>query len=203
MTNQRKEAIKAKLLETRGLISNIEISREFQINKEMVRQYRNQLNIPTFKEAKRLKVIELAEKDLGVKSDNQIAKEIGISPGIVGSVRKEKNIQACPRTNCKSKKHFSNKLSQEQYNSLINELGKLTDIQIAKKYGIAVNTIGYHRRKFKIKAKRTRNQPHEWTIEEINLLGTKSDSKIASLLNINPHQVSYKREQLGIKAFYK
>lgn len=203
MTNQRKEAIKAKLLETRGLISNQEISREFQINKEMVRKYRNQLNIPSFKEAKRLKVIELAEKDLGVKSDNQIAKEIGISSDIVSRVRKEKNIQACPRTNCKSKKHFSNKLSKEQYNSLINDLGKLTDIQIAKKYGIAVNTIGYHRRKFKIKAKQKQNQSHEWTQEEINLLGTKPDIKIASLLNINPQQVFYKRKKLGIKAFDK
>lgn len=121
---------------------------------------------------------------LGSVSDRELSRRFEISPYTCKLERLARGISA-----------YSHK--RELPSEAINVLGKVKDIEIAARYSIPLSTIHRHR----VGCGMPRFKLHEWSAEEITLLGRSSDKEVAKKVGVSYHVVRYKRKQLGVKAY--
>lgn len=98
--------------------------------------------------------------------------------------------------------------SLEITNELIAEFGRLSDMDLAKKYGVSNSTIGYHRRKLGISncPQYNRSNPPNtggWNKiifpdSIIDRLGKNYDFELAEEMGVNPEVIGKLRRRLGI-----
>lgn len=129
--------------------------------------------------------------------DGEIAAALGTSRSVIFNKRVELGIPGFVRQEC------WRKLTPKE----ISLLGTRSDEALAKKWGTNAGIIGGRRMALGIPSHRSQHQPtrprkstSSWTPEEVALLGTQTDVKIAKILNLDPGTVRNKRLKLGIPA---
>lgn len=80
----------------------------------------------------------------------------------------------------------------------MENLGKISDYEIARRTGVDRASITRQRQKLGIKAVPRGRKPREWTAEEEALLGLFSDREIGRKLGISNTTVKAKRNSLQI-----
>jgi Uma2 family endonuclease len=84
---------------------------------------------------------------------------------------------------------------------LANLLGKIADLQLARKAGVDRNTVADERRRRGVAPFHPHRHRVVWTPEMIAQLGTASDADVASALGLHRSSVKRKRQLLGISPF--
>ena len=77
-------------------------------------------------------------------------------------------------------------------------LGKLPDVEIARRLGCTAGAIGYKRKQLAIPAPPLERPPHKWTKRQIAWMGKIADAEIARRIGRSPSLVGMKRRELGI-----
>ena len=134
-----------------------------------------------------------ALKLLGKRTDTEIAVKFDCSEYTVRQARQGLNIARFDRTvfNWTQKR--------------LDMLGRFSDGELARRWGVTVNTIGNRRRKLGIEPAEasTENKRHPWTEEQLQWLGVQADAQIAKALGLSQATVRQKREVLGIPSTRK
>jgi DNA-binding CsgD family transcriptional regulator len=131
---------------------------------------------------------------LGKLPDVQVAEIIGTNRKSVIAMRLKLGI-----TSYAVNTQFWHSWTEEE----IQQLGTATDRELAEKWGIGIMCVIDKRRQLGINAYYTSKglrMPHQWKDDEIKLLGTDTDPKIAEKLGIGVGIVWKKRQELKIPA---
>ena len=135
---------------------------------------------------------------LGKESDAQLAREFDKGSTTIRDIRRQLNIPPFkPAPNVFNWTPEVEKL-----------LGTKKDTDVAEQLGIHKAAVGYHRQKLGIGPFVPEELPdgaprtvHSWTEQEIQLLGTMHDTKLALQLGLPHTVVTYQRKKLGIMPF--
>lgn len=163
-----------------GRETDTEIARKLGVTPRQVGYLRSKLN----KKARCAARWDLATlKKLGAVPDAELAQELGIS---VSAVKKKRRAYERPCAR------------RGMPNEALQDLGKLTDMEVALKYGRTYDTA----RAWRVKA----GLPpvvvvRRWTAQEVAKLGTMPDSLLARELARRVRSVRAKREHLGIPQY--
>ena len=136
-----------------------------------------------------------ALKLLGKRTDTAIAMKFDCSEYTVSQARQGLNIAYCP-------------VDRTVFNwtqKRMNMLGRFSDAELARRWGVTVNTVGNRRRKLGIEPAEasTDTKRHPWTEEQLRWLGVQTDRQIAKTLGLSQTTVRQKREVLGISSTRK
>jgi len=87
--------------------------------------------------------------------------------------------------------------------SIDNQLGRLTDREIAKRYGILPRAARQRRVELEVPSanRRQRTPSIRWTISRDRLLGTMPDTKLAERLGTTAYHVRARRYELGVDPY--
>lgn len=144
---ERREKVREKLIQNKGVISDQVLQKEFGMSKEAIRRFRKREGIPLYKNAIENKIIEVAGDDLGVEPDTVIAKKAGVSTYLVRKAREKRGKFKTIRD---GGKRLHKMLGEEGYQAFLNELGTMSDQKLADKYGISQSITSRYRRSQKI-----------------------------------------------------
>ncbi len=100
-----------------------------------------------------------------------------------------------------NRRHYPATVTEEQKKEIEADLGRFSDAEIAKKYGIEKHTIRQIRVQKGIDPNTWYRKRIKWDDKMIALLGTDTDNAIAERLGVSHSAVRDKRMKLRIKAF--
>lgn len=135
---------------------------------------------------------------LGNKSDAFIGDKYGLSRERVRQYRVSFGVAKC------SNKGLLACLTDDDVHYVLNNAGKMTDIELASAIGVSNSTIANVRKKFNIPNKRTQTiARNNAAIESIiHRLGVDSDNLLSRELGIPVNTIRAKRIKLGIQAIH-
>lgn len=172
-----------------GTTTDVEVARLSGLSSERIRQLREALEIPVYKNPNHLLAAKHAE-EFGISA---AAEKFGYSKWFVSYLCREFGIKA---------KRMGPKWVTPE---VLAMLGKETDRKVSDMLGVSFGEVHRYRRALGIKSefdisKRVHNH-HRWTDEEVALLGTDTDLAIGRKIGLCFHAVFIKRKSLGIKAY--
>jgi hypothetical protein len=170
-----------------------ELSSIFGISVYYLKKLRIQLRIPSYEESYPKEMIDL----LGKVKDREICQRFSVSATSVFRLRVKYGIQSF-RGNSKHTVDAGVKLLHKPWTPEdIALLGQVTDAELARKMGIAVDCVSSKRRDLGIERK-----ARIWTKDNIALLGVFNDSEVARKigLGVTTAAVKNKRQKLKIEA---
>jgi DNA-binding CsgD family transcriptional regulator len=176
-----------------GIKPDSEIAQQLDLAEKTVAHLRRSLGIAPYNSLSPALKEQLV-KSLGSESDAKLAEKLHVSPYRVRHARKKLQIPSHQESHQLQwrKKH-------------IQLLGTMPDSTIAKQLGISVPAVQSKRKQLNITAFNAhlakKIQVHEWTEQEIALLGTKPDQELAKELGKGTTAVGNKRRKLGIASY--
>lgn len=180
-------------IEQLGIKPDSEIAQQLDLAEKTVAHKRRSLGVAPYNSLSPSLKEQLVES-LGSESDAKLAAKLEISMYRVGHARKKLQIASH-----REKNQFK---WQKQH---IQLLGTMPDSAIAKQLGISIAAVQAKRKQFNITAFNVhlaKKIPiHEWTEQEIALLGTKPDQDLAKELGKGQTAVGNKRRKLGITSY--
>lgn len=195
MPQDRKSSLPAKLIRKLGKFPDTALADEFGVPLHHVRRARVDRGIaPANREEYVWNKSQLAL--LGVVPDFELARRWGLAPNTVGNKRRKLGIPpAIPKTTDKQHRWTNEQLSW---------LGEVPDKEVAKRVGLSQTTVRQKRQVLGIEPyqpTRKRRDSKVWAEDDIALLGTMSDTKLAKQLGVTRNTVQDKRRQLNIASF--
>lgn len=159
------------------------------LSRERIRQLREALEIPVYKNPNQLLAAKHAE-EFGIAS---AAEKFGYNKMSVWVI--------CRKFGIKAKRMGPKWVTPD----VLAMLGKETDRKVADFANVSHSEVHRYRRALGIKSefdisKRVYN-PHRWTDEEVAMLGTDTDLAIGRKIGLCHCAVFDKRKRLGIKAY--
>lgn len=163
-----------------GKMTDVELAKQVGVAKHKITRLRKSMNIEALCKTRWRGTVS---RKIGVVSDRDLAQELNVA---VSTVKRQRQ---------------SRELRHERYGmppEALALLGKITDAEMARKFGRSDTTTRGWRVSRGIKAKVERR---EWTAKEIKLLGTMPDAEVARLVSRRCGHVRFKREHLNIPEY--
>lgn len=177
-----------------GSTFDTELADEWGILPTAVTRRRNQLGIAPFRRGGEIEWTKAMLRRLGTVPDGTFARDYDTTHMAV----KIKRIQQGILPYGKSEMDPEPELPLD----VINQIGIVTDAELSRTYGVARAKIRIYRALNGIElAEVERKAAYTWSPKDDALLGTMSDGKVASRLNITKQMVGYRRKQLGTQPY--
>lgn len=163
-----------------GKVTDVELAKKLGVAKHKISRLRISMNIEALCKTRWRGGVS---RKIGVVADKVLASELGVA---VSTVKRQRQ--------SREQKHERYGMPPEAEALL----GKITDAEMARKYGRSDTTTRSWRVSRGIKAKADRKP---WTAKEVKLLGTMPDAELARLVSRRCGHVRTKRERLKIEEF--
>jgi len=165
-----------------------EIGDRLGLSRERIRQLKNKVGAGRSMSA-RVYIALFFGNRLGQETDSQIARDAGVSTGVVNDARRDLGIDFVENKIPELVKYYA-------------EVKHLNDLEISERLDRTVSCISYVRSQYNIKGRYSDNKPSHYLIDWKNIgddiLRTNNDNNAAKILKISRHSCWRRRKYMDI-----